>query len=264
MSIVKTLALGLLTVAVFVSTYALRQYSLTRSQHPPFTVQMMELNRIVDSGAVIHTRQYLYAVRGDGSRVYANVVHSEDGSVRILGRNVKLATEGRTMIVDEGARLVSTFVNKGRFPFSGHVSNGQCVIPQGYSQIAEKEVLGYRVIGVRKEDSVAISVKWLATSLDCFILESRTEYKNDDSTTRLIVEKRPTSVTIGEPQATLFEVGSHYTEIPPSGLFGQSERVDAKNPNGLGQKLQNLDAAYDASRPIARAPDVDTKANPRR
>lgn len=243
----------LLLVAIatlaFLSGYVWKNYTIRAQDHPPFTAYMLEVSRNSEQGPVVHSRHFLYAVRGDKAKVYANLLLSEDGSYTTVFRNVTLPASSKKLFVSESGKLVSSFLNQS-FNLTPNVS-GSCPIAPDHTQIGETSLQGVRAVGTRIDDARLRREVWRAPELDCFVVRSKTEYKNNDGSIRMVTEKMLTTVSFGEPDARLFEAGSHYREVAPSELYEQAYEaagMAADSLPGVQQKLQQIDTSYANSR----------------
>ena len=162
------------------------------------------------SGALRFTTYYLEARRSDGSRVWR---HMNPG---LQDRRIYFASGGSVRVNDIAGRK-STYPLKQvggmvlRDPAAG------CETPEdkkiGLLAAGQDFVNGHRAVRFVMAPGKERFTMWYSLEFGCAILRQRYEHENGVS------EQDLTSLTPGEPEASLFEVSGAFQEVPPSRLF---------------------------------------------
>lgn len=187
----------------------------------PHTVTLKSVFRRTD-GSIVPSFTETEAVRADGSRV-----HRQEGvgaAAHFVLRRINFAT-GQRVEVDDVLERKST--EWGRYDWSEvrdpQADCRQSVLGQpqgsGLQWSGEDRVLGFRAT-VFKGSRVTI---WYSRDLGCQKVKARSA-----PTAFGYSSKEPVSIIVGEPDSLLFEVPTHYREVPPSTFHG----LDVHSPDG--------------------------------
>ncbi|MFN0165927.1 MAG: hypothetical protein ACKV22_05795 [Bryobacteraceae bacterium] len=93
-----------------------------------------------------------------------------------------------------------------------------CRFRSGQVVVGKDNVVGHEVSVLRDEHAGLRLVNWAAPNLGCEDLRYTFERKQPDGSYRLITEGRPITLVAGEPQASVFDAQTDYTEMKPSDL----------------------------------------------
>lgn len=233
--------------AFFVGKYAVLA-NTPNNELRPFLIEMQEkVFAGTNPQQLLGEFHFVYAVRQDGSHVYAN--RRRDGeNWRLLSRRIELVAEAKTALVSDVAGLVSSFrmsarrADRLRLARSGSTCEGA-----GHRITGEEYILGYRVEKLEKDNQAVHIERWVAPDLQCHVLKSRLQKKGTDGTVVSTSEEIATSVRLGEPPTELFEIATHYVESLPSQLYINERTRQLMGPEStevLRKNLERVDETY--------------------
>jgi hypothetical protein len=196
----------------FAGTRALVRISGVRAQTAttPFTLQA----ELYDRNGRLYAREVV-ARLADGTRVVRRSAGPMDRP--IWARKITFP-DGREVQIHEAVGAKTTFQPAAREkPASAAVpqSTPMCV-GAGEQLIRTDVVLGQNVAVVEIENGSALSTRWRALDLGCEELGYTYEEKGQDGAWRVVTQRKPASLTLGEPDAKLFEIPATAVEAKPS------------------------------------------------
>ncbi|HKD08751.1 MAG TPA: hypothetical protein VKB79_22805 [Bryobacteraceae bacterium] len=185
-----------------------RPTSVCAASSTAYTIVRAE--RVFDpNGALRVTNYYLEARRSDGSRVWGHT------TPEVQDRRIYFANGDSVRINDLAARK-STYLQKQVGGMLVRDPAVDCMTPQDVSQgilPAHERAYGHPAVRFAQTWGRERLTMWYSLDFGCSILQQRFEHENGVS------EQGLTSLTQGEPEASLFEVSSASQEVPPSRLF---------------------------------------------
>jgi hypothetical protein len=129
-----------------------------------------------------------------------------DGTIFTLVDSIRAKTTWPRMSREQLAAMKARLVDPPK----------NCVFP-GETLVGYKTVMNERVAAIRWPPMPKYEhVDWRAPSLGCQSLGYTSYVKESDGNSRPRAEGRPTSLTLGEPDAGLFDLGTNHEELRPS------------------------------------------------
>jgi hypothetical protein len=262
----RQMSLRLLALCLFASVSASVLVRKLVSQEPrpaSFTATKVE-HKYRPDGSPGRTEEFVEAFRGDGSSVSVRRAVMENGrlleqrTVTDLSRGVEVFVDGLTeslstaQIGDEKAHLL-------RFKHS----RTDCADPSespGTSAPQTNQrstILGYDVILVQRnlpgpgKGQKSTIESWRAPALDCYPLRETYTWVGSDGRGPKNV-REVTSIIVGEPDASLFQIPSGWTERSPSQTFQEFRRrypAQGSHVNPESPQVVEMDKRYNDRRP---------------
>lgn len=151
------------------------------------------------------------AVRGDGARVYGHYNPRFDGKTYLARRIVVPSTGLNVVVMDDVRAVTTTYLPAGHPDRTGSLQpdpSRDCAGPSPSWKFKGRDVHnGIPVVLHELHDKQGRVMQWLAPSLDCAALRSFSElFDPATGGTTSKSERTATSVALGEPPASLFEV----------------------------------------------------------
>jgi len=159
------------------------------------------------AGSLKYVNRYLDAVRTDGSSVKQVVTSIENR------RTINL-TSGDEIRVNDLIGKKSTYPKKfSQVPSRNPGSSCRAANDQNWIIEGADSIEGHRTTRHVLAEGTRKMTAWYALDAQCALLQLRFEHEDGVTTQSL------TSLALGEPSSSLFEVASTYQEVPPSSLF---------------------------------------------
>ncbi len=210
------------------------------------TVQESILDK---TGGIRRTETLLFAKRSDGSSVKARSVPMPGARGPAEQRLVLDLSSAEEVFVDGLTESITTI------PLSTDMVKHYSKQPQckGLADPAET-ILGYETVKVVKHysggpaETVRIE-SWLAPALDCFELKTVYSHGSADPSSFFAVNTREAiQVTLGEPEAGLFEKPTGYIERAPSArtreFYRRYPELGSSCPDCLKNNDRDADEKY--------------------
>lgn len=200
------------------------------------------------SGRLVRTKTIIKGERRDGSRASALEVLDS----RPVGtRSVLDPRSGRRIAVDPTTESVTTYMLSPA-EVAGLSGPVQCR-PGEAGAGGTGVILGFPTIKqthrVEAGFRSAVQESWVAPALNCLPLRVVTDVVDNGRPKAHIVEEA-VSVTLGDPDPSLFAVPDGYTERSPSEVFAEkAKRAGRPCTTCALPTTQGLDAVYHASGP---------------
>jgi hypothetical protein len=172
----------------------------------PYTVTLQEYR--LSSGGTPSPRNYIVALRSDGSRASAAPLATQSAVERIL-----TFSSGKEIYIFEAKRQKSTTFDPSRNPTTAIPDpRNDCKTPA----VAQEKFLGIEQVGEYRAAKISLGpmTRWLALDYGCAPVREKAEWGDGQAS-----EKRLVSLASGEPSATLFNDPAGFQEVPPSVLF---------------------------------------------
>jgi hypothetical protein len=198
-----------------------------------YTVTLREIVHAPD-GTTTVSREITEAVRSDGSRVMG----SDKGDRMVqFSSGLEVDTNDKESTKTSMRHPKQDAASLQRDPIS-QCLNSIAGRPMSSSQetfLGVETISGYQTAKIQSD----IITSWYALDYGCALLKDRWEFTPFE-----VTEKELVSLVAGEPTAALFEIPTHYREVPPSERMLGSKK-DHQACNEATQKLlQKLDENY--------------------
>jgi hypothetical protein len=237
----RWLYVSTITVLVGSASFWLARYSRSADLPQAYTVQLEERSVNTTSGRTVELKRTL-ARRSDGST--ASVQWNKfPGSDRFLAhKRVDLVPERRTVIVAEQVKAKSTIYWS---PNGDALANALVPVVTGdFTVVANESLLGYEVVKSLRDERMMRITRWHAPALGNFVLRELWERKAEDGRIVAISEKLATSVQLGEPEPSLFEVALELSEMAPSAADELTRRLFFDRKPMDSETASRLDRDY--------------------
>lgn len=231
-----TLAVSFLVIIIGLTWHSISAQSKGRT---PFTA--LKVTKLYDPNGIHRdTEIYLYAVRSDGS----NVLVKQMAGNQLQGtKTITDVILKRKITVDPLTESTTTYpIRSDDYLLRFTRRPARCTDDPNPER---GTILGYEVVKVtrRIEDANIVTIEeWVAPALDCYPLRSVTSLRAKDGTPGPRNEHEVVVVIPGEPEASLFEVPSNYTERSPSQVM--SEWARRRGVQAVSPAASALDEAY--------------------
>jgi len=245
-------------VAVAGGGYFLRAYQPPVTQVVAYTLTQNDSGTMISPKAPGMSRTVVTAVRADGSRVKAVLGAMDKSSSVFDSRRITLPAAGREMVVSDKIGAVSTeyFPARTQATTSAPQLPASCqpkaATPMRY--LGSEQILGYQTYKYEQtfpyEGGKTIDATfWYAPSFHCAAIKTTSILSNGAT----VIERNdvvPVSISVGEPDPSLFQVAANYRELPPSARQTEAAAQNGVTtvPDAARQTMQMLDSRYYASR----------------
>ncbi|HEV2493634.1 MAG TPA: hypothetical protein VG204_11265 [Terriglobia bacterium] len=124
-----------------------------------------------------------------------------------------------------------------------------CVRPDE-TLVTHTSILGQEVVVIKKpfqeDETTGETVYWRAPGLGCERLKYEVWTKQADGSLKLAMQARPLSLKLSEPDQLLFDEGTTYAELPPSGRVHRKFQALGipDNDEGLQKWYEKADQLY--------------------
>jgi hypothetical protein len=251
---------GAALVVAIVFGYAFSRAFQTKAQgiRQPFTMIVLSQGSLPapEAGQEVRGIRRLLAVRSDGSSVTVSL--PPEGDLKSLpqfgDRAVYLRPQQQYVYLLDKLKLKTTSPLKSSSLVPP--TNPTCLpVDGGRSRLVGTDtVLGwpayvYELNHTAENGSKEITTRWLAPALNCREIQGRLEIRSESRPDKTLWN-RAVSLTVSEPDPTLFAVPDDYREVSP----GEMERERAKSlgraalPATLEEHLKSKDEAYSRAR----------------
>lgn len=245
------LATGVLGVVTFflVQPLTLEHIAHAQVRVTPFTLHLDYYDLSSDPSGSVFIKQ-IVAHRSDGATVEVNDVFSTAGmQADETVRSIFLPNGERFEVYDGVSSIVRLPIlsSKALVIRREETINPptNCVLP-GETLVGYDTVDGYKT-GMVKWPTLAADEReitaWDAPDLGCQMLQSRVVEKQADGSTKVVTEGRTSSLSIGEPDASLFEMPENYASVMPSqAMRKEAERLNLTWTDKMQQEADMRDA----------------------
>lgn len=188
---------------------ALAQLAAPAPQKPRYVQFMTAVSNATVENSDVRGSVSFEAVRGDGSQVYGHYNPRLDGKTYLARRIVVPSTGLNVVVMDDIRAVTSTYLPVGHPDRTGKLRPDpvkDCASSPWKFKGRDNQN-GTPVVVQELHDKEVRVTRWLAPSLDCAELKSFLE-RFDPATGATISksERTATSVALGEPPASLFEI----------------------------------------------------------
>ena len=225
----------------------------------PYTATTAHTKYSASTGKVLEVDVGKRAARRNGSHIMERALPSfigPDGEVRPSLRKTRViidVAQGQRISLDEDTTSKTTYrlnTNRAKRPYIDRGPGGNCAdIP---ATTETDTMLGFEVRKIVKDfpstDDRKVRVEaWLAPALNCDPLKVRNLGARNNGPFFVIEEIVVSSVELGEPDRSLFDVPVHYVERSPSEVQAEYARRFSLSTEGQCD-MTAVDAAYFTSR----------------
>ncbi|MGH9682981.1 MAG: hypothetical protein ACRD4S_05155 [Candidatus Acidiferrales bacterium] len=243
-----TAALASLAVVMFYSARWLTIGHIARAegQVPSFT---MRQEMYGEQPARVLALTSVFARRSDGATSTRNQSFDQLGHDTGDGRVIDFSDGSEAWVFDDVASVVKSpappalLMARARGAARNAASN--CLYP-GETLVGQEQIQGFLadVVKLKPVGNAEMTV-WLAPELGCAALETRSSDRQPDGTVKPAGETDLVSVTMGEPDRSLFEVPSNYASVMPSEAMRKSIEHSGLPWTDMAEaEAQRSDAAY--------------------
>lgn len=183
-------------------------------------------------GSLRYTNQYVEAQRADGSNMWSATTSL------VQQRRITFAN-GDQILTNELLHKQSTYPKKYSAVPTRRDPEAYCStssdVQTGWVIDGTDSVGGYRAVRLALVTPKRTMKAWHALDAGCALLQQRLEHEDG------VTEQNLTSLVLGEPDRTLFQVPTGIQEVPPSGLYepvcygGKCSSI----PDSVKQRLDN-------------------------
>jgi hypothetical protein len=238
------------TVLLLFATGALGTWMLTsratnQDFDSSFTLEWLD-TRFQD-GELINSSSDTFATRGDGSTVLVHSYRHADGTKVELRQITDIATS-RQILTHSLAESVSTMRLEQNAAAAMATNSPNCGQP---FTAPTKKVLGYKVVRVAiniAEQGMPSIDRWVAPALRCAILRSTVTRDG-----KAIYVRQAKRISIGEPDASLFAIPSHFKEMSPQQILQTvGHKLDDNTPVLTSEIEKQMQQKYLSKRIVVR------------
>ncbi len=203
----------------------------------PYTVTLRETIHAPD-GTTRVSREITEAVRSDGSTVAGSVSK---------GRTIYFSS-GLQVDTNDSDNTKTSMIMPNHNPASWQRDpNSKCLnsfagkpVSSPETFLGEETIAGYRTVKITTgKTAEGVITKWYALDYGCARVKDRLDFSTTEFT-----EKELVALVAGEPDATLFDVPTHYREVPPSERILGPNKEHRPCNEGTLKLLQRLDEDY--------------------
>jgi hypothetical protein len=185
------------------------------------------------AGTLRYTNEHTEAVRGDGARMWS--VSTPIERQRRIG-----FPDGSGVLINELSGKKSTYPKEfTALPIQRDPNNAcasQFDLNMGIQFEGTDDISGYKSLRFGHTSGKRYWKGWYVQELGCALVKSRLEHESGVTVQDL------SSLTVAEPNPSLFQVSASLIETPPSGVYGQDcggNSPCASLPDAVRERLDN-------------------------
>jgi len=238
----RALIVGVMTIITSLATFFIVRMvgnEATALKSPAsFTAKTTECRMSSVDGKVYYSETILNAVRQDGSRLWLVNRFSPRANRFFELKTIQNATQGMRYSIDPLTESITTTPISQKERKRLLATSAVCT---NLTNPDTNSIMGFSVVRhtweIPDKDRTLQIEQWRAPALDCFPLREETYEKSATSgSSKLIMTREVSEVSLGNPKDELFSIPQNYTERSPSQVI---EELHSRFPKQTDRRIED-------------------------